>query len=161
MNWDDFGTVDEGESGVVEQLCPEGVHTAEIKFVDIVERDYAKHETANPKGKCVRIAMHVRKGVKDVWDTIPCHRRATIEALCRSARIDPPRGDWDERELKGQTVTFESVISLSKKGNDYVLIKGYKPNTEPLPKEIRDRPARTPTQKADAATNVPNDDIPF
>jgi hypothetical protein len=31
-----------------------------------------------------------------------------------------------------------------------------------LPKEIRDRPVnRTPTQKADAASNAPNDDIPF
>jgi hypothetical protein len=160
MNWDDFGTVDEGESGVVEQLCPEGVHTATIGWLKMQPQVWAECD-ANPKGWCLLVRLDVKKGIKAVFDTIPCHRRATIEALCRSARIDPPRGDWDESELKGCVVTFESVISLSKKGNDYVLIKGYKPNAEPLPKEIRDRPARTPTQKADAAAAMPNDDIPF
>ena len=160
MNWDDFGTVDESESGVVEQLCPEGVHTATIGWLKMQPKEWAECD-ANPKGMCLTVRLDVKKGIKAVFDTIPCHRRATIEALCRSARIDPPRGDWDESELKGCVVTFESVISLSKKGNDYVLIKGYKPNSEPLPKEIRDRPARTPTQKADAAAAMPNDDIPF
>jgi hypothetical protein len=54
------------------------------------------------------------------------------------------------------------VIALSKAGNDFVKVVKYKPNAEPLPKEIRDRPVnRTPTQKADAASNAPNDDIPF
>jgi hypothetical protein len=160
MNWDDFGTVDESESGVVEQLCPEGVHTATIGWLKMQPQAWAECD-ANPKGWCLTVRLDVKKGIKAVFDTIPCHRRATIEALCRSARIDPPRGDWDESELKGCVVTFESVISLSKKGNDYVLIKGYKPNADPLPKEIRDRPARTPTQKADAAAAMPNDDIPF
>lgn len=160
MNWDDFGISDTIEA--VEQMCPEGVHTATIGWVALQAKDWAKNEPSNPTGMCLTIRIDIRKGIKAVFDSIPCHRRGAIEALCRSARVDPPRGDWDETSLKGQTVTFESVIALSKKGNDYVIVKGYKPNLDPLPAAIRDRPLRTPTQKADAASSaVNNDDIPF
>lgn len=163
MNWDEF--VDSGETAttdrVGEQMCPDGVHVAKIGWVKIQTKEWAK-SNGNPDGKCLTVRLDVGKGIKSVFDNIPCDRRGAVEALCRSARVDPPRGEWDEEELKGCFVTFESVIALSSKGSDYVKVKGYKPNAEPLPKEIRERPVnRTPTQKADAASNAPDDDIPF
>ena len=163
INWDDFG--DEGETATGaggQQLCPEGVHVAKIDFVKIEDKEWAEC-SANKSGTCLVIRMDVSPDIKKVYDTIPCHQRGRIEALCRSARVDPPRGEWNERELKGQMVTFESVLALSKGGKEFVKIDSYKPNAEPLPKEIRERPpvARTATQKADKAAAMPSDDIPF
>ena len=162
MNWDDFG--DAGNAATErgdEQMCPEGTHVAEIGWVKIQPKDWAKSKS-NPDGKCLTVRLDVGKGIKAVFDNIPCDRRGAVEALCRSARIDPPRGEWDESELKGCTVTFESVIAIAKStGNDFVRVTEYKPNAAPLPKEIRERSNRTPTQKADAAAAMPADDIPF
>lgn len=161
MNWDDFGRVDDDAAGAAEQLCPEGVHVATIGWVKMQPKEWAVDPKANRDGMCLTVRLDVKKGIKAIFDSIPCHRRAQIEALCRSARISPPSGDWDESELKGKAVTFESVIKIGKTGRDYVVVKSYKPNAEPLPASIRDRPARTPTQKADSAAGMPEDDIPF
>lgn len=161
MNWDDFGTFADSDVGTsVEQLCPDGTHVATIGWVKLQPKDWAKSAT-NEHGMCVTVRLDIGKGIKAVFDSIPCDRRGSVEALCRSARLDPPRGEWDETQLKGQVVTVETVLALSKSGNDYVKVVKYKPNAEPLPKEVRDRPARTATQKADAASNAPSDDIPF
>lgn len=162
MNWDDFGEATETATGTAaEQLCPDGTHVATIGWVRMQPKDWAKSAT-NKDGTCVTVRLDFGKGIKAVFDSIPCHRRGSVEALCRSARVDPPIGEWDEKQLMGQVVTVETVIALSKAGNDYVKVVKYKPNAEPLPKEIRDRPVnRTPTQKADAATSFPNDEIPF
>lgn len=166
MNWDDFKSEANDEAAFTgngnEQMCPEGTHVGTIGWTTMQPKAWAVNAAANPSGMCLTVRIDIRKGIKAVFDSIPCHRRGAIEALCRSARVDPPRGDWDETSLKGQAVTFESVIALSKKGNDYVIVKGYKPNADPLPAAIRDRPLRTPTQKADAASSSDtNDDIPF
>jgi hypothetical protein len=162
MNWDDFGEATEtATSTAAEQLCPDGTHVATIGWVKLQPKDWAKSKT-NAEGKCLTVRLDFGKGIKAVFDSIPCDRRGSVEALCRSARVDPPAGEWDESQLKGQVVTVETVIALSKAGNDFVKVVKYKPNAEPLPKEIRDRPVnRTPTQKADAASHAPNDDIPF
>lgn len=158
MNWNDFG---EASDTAAEQLCPDGTHVATIGLVKLQPKDWAKSAT-NKDGTCLTVRLDFGKGIKTVFDSIPCDRRGSVEALCRSARVDPPAGEWDETQLKGQVVTVETVIALSKAGNDFVKVVKYKPNAEPLPKEIRDRPVnRTPTQKADAASNAPNDDIPF
>ena len=163
MNWDDFA--DSGEATTTErsteQLCPDGTHVAKIGWVKIQPKEWAK-SPKNPDGKCLTVRLDIGQGIKSVFDNIPCDRRGAVEALCRSARIDPPRGEWDEDELKGLMVTVETVLALSNKGNEYVKVLKYKPNADPLPKEIRERPVnRTPTQQADAASNAPDDDIPF
>lgn len=161
MNWSEFGDAGETTTArAAEQLCPEGTHVAEIGWVDIQPKDWAKSPT-NKDGTCLGVRLDIAKGIKAVFDWIPCDRRGSIEALCRSARVEPPRTEWDETCLKGQMVTVETVIALSKAGNDYVKVVKYKPNAETLPQEVRERPARTPTQKADAATKFPDDDIPF
>jgi hypothetical protein len=158
MNRDDFGeTADTQTETAVEQICPEGTHVATIGWVKIQPKDWAKNKS-NPEGQCLTVRLDFGKGIKSVFDSIPCDRRASVEALCRSARVDPPRGDWDEKQLKDQAVTVETVIAVSKAGRDFVKVERYKPNAEPLPPQIRNR---TPTQKADAASNAPDDDIPF
>jgi hypothetical protein len=98
-----------------------------------------------------------------VWESIPCHHRGKVEQLCRSARVDPPAGEWDEKVLKGQHATVETVLALSKAGNEYVKVAAWKPGPEPLPKEIREAPPRrTPAQKVRAASPaIGSDDVPF
>jgi hypothetical protein len=162
VNWDDFAdTTDTQQDSAAEQLCPEGTHVATIGWVKIQAKDWAKGK-ANPDGQCLTVRLDFDKGIKSVFDSIPCDRRGSIEALCRSARVEAPRGDWDESQLKDTTVTVETVIAVSKAGRDYVKVDRYKPNAEPLPKAVLERSAnRTPTQKADAASSAPNDDIPF
>jgi hypothetical protein len=162
MNWDDFADTSETQSDAgAEQLCPEGTHVATIGWVKIQPKDWAKGKN-NPEGQCLTVRLDFSKEIKSVFDSIPCDRRGSIEALCRSARIEPPRGDWDETQLKDHAVTVETVIAVSKAGRDYVKVERYKPNADPLPKAVAERTVnRTATQKADAASGASGDDIPF
>lgn len=160
MNWDQFEDVGPTPQRGEEQLCPEGTHSATIGWVKLQGKEWAK-KPANPDGMCLTVRLDFGKGIKAVFDSIPCVERGRVESLCRSARVDPPRGDWDEGDLVGQVVIVETVLAVSKQGNDYVKVASYKPQQEPIPKAIRDLPARTPTQKADAATAAAHDDIPF
>lgn len=160
MNWDQFSDAGDEPSAAAEKMCPEGTHTATIGWSKIQGKDWAK-SPSNPDGMCLTIRLDFGKGIKAVFDSIPCNRRAAVEQLCRSARVDPPRGDWDEGDLVGQVVIVETVIALTKAGKEFVKVVSYKPQSEPLPAAIRERPTRTPTQKADAVSAMPNDDIPF
>lgn len=162
MNWDDFASAPDTEPARKEgQLCPDGTHVATIGWVRVMPKDWAKSEH-NKTGQCLVVRLDIKKGIKAVFDTIPCHRRGAIAALCRSARVDPPAGTWDEQILVDREVTVETSLAVSKAGNDYVKVIAYKPGPDPLPAEVRTRPARTPTQKADAAASVAStDDIPF
>lgn len=161
MNWDQFGTAEDERATGDEQMCPEGTHAATIGWSKVQPKEWAKTK-ANPDGMCLTVRLDIKKGIKAVFDSIPCDRRGSIESLCRSARVEPPRGDWDEGDLVGQAVTVETVIAVSKAGRDYVKVAKYKPGPAPLPAEVRERANRTPTQKADAAASVAtHDDIPF
>lgn len=159
MNWDSFGIDEPAKPKDEGELCPEGTHVGTIGWAKVQPKEWAKNAQSNPQGWCLCIRIDVKPGIKAVWETIPCQRRGSIEALCRSARVDPPSGDWGEQALVGKTVTFDSVIALSKQGNDYVKVERFKPGPERPPAE---KPAarRTQTQKADA-TVADKDDIPF
>ena len=53
---------------------------------------------------------------------------------------------------------------MDRDGNQTVWINGFMPadgDREPAATTVAPRANRTPTQKADAASNAPNDDIPF
>lgn len=163
MNWDDFAEMAEAEAAAApppDQLCPDGVHVAEIKFARELTKEWFKTDR-NTAGKCLALTMSVRPGIKDVYDDIPADRRGKLESLCLAVGLAIPRGDWDERQLVGRMVTIETALRVSKRGNDYVAVVKYKPGPKPLPAEVRERASRTPTQKADAAASMPNDDIPF
>lgn len=161
MNWDDFANVpDDAPARKDEQFCPDGTQVATIGWVRLMPKEWAKRE-GNKKGQCLVVRLDVAKGIKAVFDTIPCHRRGAIEALCRSARIPPPTGNWNEQVLVDQEVTIQTALSVSRAGNEFVKVVSYKPAPAPLPEEVRSRPARTATQKADAASAANMDDIPF
>jgi len=141
---------------------PDGVHVGEIKFVDERKKDRVQCE-ANPEGYVILLLVDV-SGFAPFFVDVPAHHRGSVEALCRSAGIDPPdpKAEWDCKVLKGRTVTVETVHGVGKTGRDYVRVERWRPGPKPLPAEIRNAPNRTPTQKADAASaTVRDDDIPF
>ena len=168
MNWDEFGD-DEfdagaGDAGEPQGFCPDGTHVAKIVWVGIQNKDWAK-SGGNPEGKVLTVKLEVSAKYKPVWESIPCHQRGKVEQLCRAARVDQPHGEWDERVLKGQMATVETVLALSKASNEFVKVVAWKPGPEPLPKEIREAPVRkTLPQKAKAefvAGGGGADDVPF
>jgi hypothetical protein len=60
--------------------------------------------------------------------------------------------------------TVETVLALSKAGNEFVKVVAWKPGPEPLPKAVREAPVRkTLPQKAKAefVAGGGGDDIPF
>lgn len=166
MNWDVFvdDEFDAGAAGEPQQFPPDGTHVAQIKWVGIQAKKWAERE-GNPDGKVLTVKLEVSAKYKPVWESIPCQQRGRIEQLCRSARIDPPRGEWDEQELKGQHVTVETVLALSKAGNEFVKVAAWKPGPATLPKEVREAaPRKTLPQKAKAefvAGGGGADDVPF
>ena len=166
MQWDDFTGLEETADGSEpEVICPEGEHVGTIDGVLLRTKDFARHATKNPEGKVLTVIIDVKPGIKKVWDDIPCDRLSVVQALCASAGVHPPsRGEWDEKQLKGKAVRFESVIVLGKAGGEFVRVAKYLKGVDPLPKAVSARtPAkRTATQKADAAATAgTGDDIPF
>jgi hypothetical protein len=165
MNWDEFGeddfeAVENGEQGFV----PDGTHVAKIVWAGIQHKEWAKNDR-NASGKVLTVKLEVSARYKPVWESIPCHQRGKVEQLCRAARVDPPRGEWDERELKDQMATVETVLALSKAGNEFVKVVTWKPGPEQLPKEIRESaPRKTQQQKVTAGFRANGggiDDVPF
>jgi hypothetical protein len=142
---------------------PDGTHVGEIKFVDERTKDFVKCE-ANPQGHVILVLVEV-SGFAPFFTDVPAHHRGAVEALCRSAGVDPPdpSADWDCRVLKGRTVTMETVHGVGKTGKDYIRVERWKPGPKPLPAEVRNTPPRTPAKKADAIVkaNGGDDDIPF
>lgn len=129
-----------------------------------VNQPWAKSDK-NTDGICLVLMVDVT-GYAPVEVTIPAHFTAKVAAVCRSARVEPPvQGqDWDERELVGRTVTFESAVTVSARGTEYVRVNKWLSNGPPLPAPAAKPkpPARTPTKKADAAASAAApDDIPF
>ena len=162
MNWDEFGDEQiEGSDSGEQQFVPDGTHVAAIKWVGIQAKDWAKRD-GNPDGKVLTVKLEVSSKYKPVWESIPCQQRGRVEQLCRAARVDPPAGEWDEQVLKGQMATIETVLALSKAGNEFVKIAAWKPGPEPLPKAVREAPVRTPAARVKAASpGIGSDDIPF
>jgi len=139
---------------------PDGTHQAEVKYVDFRKKDRIKCD-ANPDGDVLLILLAVPQ-YEPCWVDVPCHLRGTIEAVCRSASIEPPvpTEDWQCRPLKGKWVTVETIHALTQAGRDYVRVERWKAGPAPLPATVRDAPKRTPSKKADVAGHDP-DDIPF
>lgn len=163
MRWDDFITEDEDVGGVAtqpEKLLPDGTHVGKIGWVQIGSKDWAKKD-GNDDGLCLTVRVDV-SGHKSVFQSIPCHWRGAIEELCRSARVAPPaKGkDWDEDQLLDQVVSVETLLSVSRAGNEFVKVTRFKPTSQsdtPKPKQVR----QTKTQQVDVETSAATDDIPF
>jgi len=64
--------------------------------------------------------------------------------------------------VKTQRAVKDGNPVLDQDGNQRVYVNGFLPSLTPFPtQEAKAPPRRTPTQKADAAAAMPNDDIPF
>lgn len=138
---------------------PEGTHVGTIGHVSWRNVEWKK-SPANPEGLCLNLRVDVA-GYQAAWDDIPAQMRNIIEAVCRSARVHLPKPseEWDCGELKGQTVTVETISGVSRAGKPFVRISKYRPSTPPLPKTpAAEKPAKA--QKPQAADLAP-DDIPF
>lgn len=169
MDWSSFLTDEEqnAQPAVLEAdlpILPDGPHVGEIKVSLIKQYDWAKHET-NPNGECLTVKIAV-SGYRPIWESVPCHYAGKVAALCRSARVEPPskaNPKFDENCLVGQFVTIETLLAISKKGNEFVKVERFKPSTPPLPEAVKkSAPRKTATQKVDApAKEVADDDIPF
>lgn len=166
MNWDAFvdDEFDAAASGEPPQMLPDGTHVAEIKWAGIQAKEWAKRD-GNPDGQVLTVKLEVSPKYKPVWESIPCQQRGRIEQLCRSARVDPPAGDWDEEQLKGKLVTVGTVLALSKAGNEFVKVSAWKPGPEQLPRSVREAPPRKTLAQKAKAQFVSNgggaDDVPF
>lgn len=154
--WDDDGS----DYGSSLPLVPEGTHTGEI--VDAVSKrlPFFKNDR-NKNGDGLVVFVDVR-GYRTMECPIPVTFRGKIEAVARAAGVPVPvRGeDWDEKQLIGRTVTVETIQAVSGKGTQYARVERWHESpSKPLPPE-RKPAARTPLQKADAASAT-TDDIPF
>jgi hypothetical protein len=158
--WDDDGR----EVGAPLPMVPEGNHTGEIvdakaKRLKFMEKDN------NPRGESLVLSVDIR-GYQPLECLIPATFRGLVEAVARAAGVPVPvRGeDWDEGQLIGRMVNIDTVQVVSAKGRQYARVeKWHASPSKPLPaaKPAERKPAaRTPLQKADAAS-ASNDDIPF
>lgn len=127
-----------------------------------VNFDWAKSEK-NPAGKSLSIEVEV-DGHRRFEQTIPCHFIGKVRAVCASAGVSPPSGEWSEQQLVGRTVLIDTVEAISKAGRPYVRVAKWLPAEHAKPVEAAKprAPRRTATQKVDAAAkgSAP-DDIPF
>lgn len=163
INWDSFGDDEPfaADANVEQTFAPDGTHTCKIVWVGIQQKPWAKSER-NSDGSVLTVKLEVAPKYKPVWESIPCQYRGKVEQLCRAASIDPPSGEWDEQVLKGRMVTVETVLTVSKAGNEFVKVCEWKPGPEQLPAAVRATPARTPAARVRAASPaIGSDDIPF
>jgi hypothetical protein len=161
MKFGDFWTDSPSSAAPAGELpiLPDGTHVGTIGHASFREVEWKK-SAANPQGQCLNLRIDVA-GYQAAWDDIPVQMRNIIEAVCRSARVHPPSPteDWDCEQLKGQTVTVETVNGVSKAGKPFVRVAKYRPSTPPLPKESAAKPQ--PRKAKQAVPDLAPDDIPF
>ena len=140
-------------------MLPDGNHVAKIVVAEVKDLAF-KVTDRNPKGTTFAVKAAVN-GYQLVEDLIPIGMRGVIEAVYRSAGIDPPtKSESFEsacNRLKGQTAPIESTLAAAKSGREYVRVKwlqGVKPLPAAMKKETRAKPKPAPVDEAP-------DDIPF
>lgn len=142
------------------QLCPDGTHAGRITQVVVDNRDWAKGD-ANEHGACLVLTIDVGPDYRPLTDTLPCHWRSKVSAVCDAAGVPAPvKGeDWDETQLEGCVVTVDTQVSESKAGREFVkVVRWSAGRTEPR-STTRAKPART--QAARFMEEISDGDIPF
>ena len=149
------------------RTLPDGEHDVEIVKVKAV--------TSKKTGQ--EFAVITFRDVNDSYDQVekllsPDNKRDQRTAMDLNAALGRP---WDadiDDSIAGQIVAIATKRAvkdgepvLDQDGNQRVYVNGFLPATgtvaaAPKPAEAP-RANRTPTQKADAATSFPNDEIPF
>lgn len=144
-------------------FVPNGRHTPTIRWAGEQTRDWAKSDD-NPTGSVLTVKLDFGPRWRPLWESIRSSWRGSIEAICRSARVDSPTSgeEWDVQQLVGQVVCVETLLAVSKAGREYVRIDKWHAGPAQLPVEVRTAPPRTPAAKVKAASpDIGSDDIPF
>lgn len=159
----DFWADDEGQGQAVtatgeQPMLPDGKHVGKIVVAEVKDLSF-KTSDRNPKGTTLAVKVAVN-GYQLAEDLIPITMRGLVEAVYRSAGIDPPtKGESFESacdRLKGNTAPIETTLSVAPSGREYVRIKwmaGVKPLPASAKTETRARKPRVET--------ADHDDIPF
>jgi hypothetical protein len=149
------------------RTLPDGEHDMEIVKVKAV--------TSKKTGQ--EFAVITFRDVNDSYDQVdkllsPDSKRDQRTAMDLNAALGRPWDSEIDDSIAGQIVAIASKRAvkdgepvLDQDGNQRVYVNGFMPATgtvaaAPKPAEAP-RANRTATQKADAASNAPNDDIPF
>lgn len=162
QTWDEF--LDDGPAaaagGGALPLLQDGTHIGTIEWAGYQDKTWAKSDR-NQTGSCLTVKISF-PGHREVWESIPRNQAARVQALCSAARVDPPkRGEpWDHTALKGAIVSVQTVLGISKAGNEYVRIEKFHPGPKTLPEEVRKAPPRKPAASTPAWEKDSND-IPF
>lgn len=162
MKFDKFNDEDFAAS-----TMPDGEHDVEIVKVKAV--------TSRKTGQ--EFAVLVLRDVNDSYDQVekwlsPDNKRDQRTVMDLNAALGRA---WDaeiDDSIAGQVVAIASKRAvkdgepvLDQEGNQRVYVNGFLPATGTVAAAPKQEPApranRTATQKADAATSFPNDEIPF
>lgn len=139
-------------------MLPDGKHVGKIVVAEVKNVPF-KETAANEKGTSLVVKVAVN-GYQLAEDIVPVNMRGIVEAIFRSAGIDPPtKGESFEAacgRLKGQTAPIESTLVVAKSGREYVRIK-WLPGVKPLAPAAK---TETRVRKPRVETSAP-DDIPF
>ena len=160
MRFDEFWEDTPETDGSPLPLLPEGTHTGEIKWSEVKPLAF-KASDKNPKGLSLIVKVAV-SGYEPFEVIIPVQMRGLVGAVCKAARVEVPvKGqEWEEKQLKGKTVSFEATHYVAKNEVTYVNVTKWIEGPKGVPpKKV---PARTPAAKVAAVgQGGTEDDIPF
>lgn len=162
MKFDKFNDEDFAAS-----TMPDGEHDVEIVKVKAV--------TSKKTGQ--EFAVLVLRDVNDSYDQVekwlsPDNKRDQRTVMDLNAALGRAWDSEIDDSIAGQVVAIASKRAvkdgepvLDQEGNQRVYVNGFLPATGTVTAAPKQEPApranRTATQKADAATSFPNDEIPF
>ena len=178
MSFDDWGW---SEEQIKEQpkafgVLPPGRHSVQITSAKYDQMKYVPDKPdwkeKNPEGWRVAITLETRvAGRKFVFFCdVPRHWKWMVDRVCEATgtKADSVPDAWVS-SLVGCHADVETTVFAGKSGDRAQVAEWYAPEPsdapEPEPAPERKAPARTPHQKAKAATAAaglpPDDDIPF
>lgn len=105
-------------------LPADGRHAATVVAAEEKDLSFKAHPK-NPGGRSLVATLQVA-GCRPVEDITPAHLLGVVRAICRAARVEPPkRGvDWDPAQLIGAQVQIETTLSVAQgTGREYVRVK--------------------------------------
>jgi hypothetical protein len=176
MSYDDWGWTEEQikEEPKAFGVLPPGRHSVQITSAKYDQAKYvpAKWAESNPEGWRVSLTLKIHAGGRKyvVFADVPRHWKWMVDRVCAATNTKADSGpDAWASSLVGCHCDVETTVFAGKSGDRGQVAEWYAPEPsdapEPEPAPARKAPARTPHQKAKAATAAaglpPDDDIPF
>jgi len=175
MSLDEWGWGDREAAPQQFQMLPAGRHAAQITAcVDTKKAPlHDKWTETNPEGKQLALTLEAMVGGRRYvfWDDAPHHFDWKILQICEAAGVELNAGPKQiAAALVGRRVEVETSIITLRSGQEKVKVERFyssetEAQLEAPPEPTKARPARTPHQKAKAASAAaglpPDDDSPF